>query len=167
MAPMADPSLTALADRLGVACAYHDWVGNFVTVEESTVVGVLAALGVRADTEADCAAAISELDRQHWARALPPTIVVRSGTEASFWVHVDHGAPAHVWVRMEDGTVRSGIRQADNFTPPFDLAGRLVSEATFVLPADLPLGYHRVHLRSGDRESDTPLIVTPAWLGLP
>ena len=58
MAPMADPSLTALADRLGVACAYHDWVGNFVTVEESTVVGVLAALGVRADTEADCAAAI-------------------------------------------------------------------------------------------------------------
>ena len=167
MAPMADPSLTALADRLGVACAYHDWVGNFVTVEESTVVWVLAALGVRADTEADCAAAISELDRQHWARALPPTIVVRSGTEASFWVHVDHGAPAHVWVRMEDGTVRSGIRQADNFTPPFDLAGRLVGEATFVLPADLPLGYHRVHLRSGDRESDTPLIVTPAWLGLP
>ncbi len=138
-----------------------------MTVEESTVVGVLAALGVRADTEADCAAAISELDRQHWARALPPTIVVRSGTEASFWVHVDHGAPAHVWVRMEDGTVRSGIRQADNFTPPFDLAGRLVGEATFVLPADLPLGYHRVHLRSGDRESDTPLIVTPAWLGLP
>lgn len=164
---MADPSLTALADRLGVACAYHDWVGNFVTVEESTVVGVLAALGVRADTEADCAAAISELDRQHWARALPPAIVIRSGTEASFWVHVDHGAPAHVWVRMEDGTVRSGIRQADNFTPPFDLAGRLVGEATFVLPADLPLGYHRVHLRSGDRESDTPLIVTPAWLGLP
>ncbi|MCL1456981.1 hypothetical protein, partial [Klebsiella pneumoniae] len=77
------------------------------------------------------------------------------------------GAPAHVWVRLEDGTVRTGIRQADNFTPPFDLDGTLIGEATFVLPADLPLGYHRVHLRSGDREFDTPLIVTPAWLGLP
>ncbi len=164
---MADPSLTALADRLGVACAYHDWVGNFVTVEDSTVVAVLAALGVHADTEEDRVAAISELDRKHWSRALPPAIVVRSGTEAPFWVHVTHGAPAQVWMRLEDGSTRSDIRQADNFTPPFDLGGRLIGEATFVLPADLPLGYHRVHLRSGDAEFDTPLIVTPAWLGLP
>jgi len=164
---MADPSLTALADRLGVACAYHDWVGNFVTVDEVTVVGVLAALGVRADTENDRIAAVAELDRQYWSRALPPTVVARSGTDAPFWVHVTHGAPARVWVRLEDGTVRSGIRQADNFTPPFDLDGRLVGEATFVLPADLPLGYHQIHLRSDDREFDTALIVTPAWLGLP
>ncbi|MEI6251349.1 MAG: 4-alpha-glucanotransferase, partial [Mycobacteriaceae bacterium] len=164
---MAEPWLTALADRLGVACAYHDWTGNFVTVEPSTVVAVLAALGVRADTKDDCAASFLMLDRQHWARALPPTIVARSGNEASFWVHVTHGAPAHVWVRLEDGTVRNDIRQADNLTPPFDLDGTLIGEATFVLPADLPLGYHRVHLRSGDREFDTALIVTPAWLGLP
>jgi 4-alpha-glucanotransferase len=167
MDAMAEPWLTALADRLGVACAYHDWTGNFVTVEPTTVVAVLAALGIRADTEVDCAAALLELDRQHWLRALPPTIVARAGSEASFWVHVTHGDPAHVWVRLEDGTVRSGIRQADNFTPPFDLDGRLVGEATFVLPADLPLGYHRVHLRSGDQEWDSPVIVTPAWLGLP
>ena len=164
---MAEPWLTALADRLGVACAYHDWTGNFLTVERSTVVGVLAALGVRADTEDDCAASLSALDRQHWARALPPTIVARSGAEASFWVHVTHGAPAHVWVGLEDGTVRSDIRQTDNFTPPFDLDGRMVGEATFVLPGDLPLGYHRVHLRSGECEFDTALIVTPSWLGLP
>jgi 4-alpha-glucanotransferase len=164
---MAEPWLTAVADRSGVACAYHDWTGNFVTVQRESVVAVLAALGVRADTEEDCAAALSGLDRAHWARALPPTIMARSGTEASFWVHVTHGDPAHVWVRLEDGTVRSGIRQADNFTPPFDLGGRLVGEATFVLPADLPLGYHRVHLRSGEQEFDTALIVTPAWLGLP
>ena len=85
----------------------------------------------------------------YWSRSLPPTVVGRAGTETSFWVHVTHGDPAHVWVRLEDGTVRTGLRQADNFTPPFDLDGRLVGEATFVLPADLPLGYHRVHLRSG------------------
>lgn len=164
---MAEPWLTAVADRLGVACAYHDWTGNFVTVEPSTVVAVLAALGVRADTEEDCAASLLELDRRHWALAMPPTVVARSGDYAAFWVHVTHGAPAHVWVRLEDGTVRSDIRQADNFTPPFDLDGTLIGEATFVLPADLPLGYHRVHLRSGEHEFDTPLIVTPAWLGLP
>lgn len=164
---MAEPSLTALADRLGVACAYHDWTGNFLTVDPSTVVAVLAALGVRADTEEDCAASVLELDRQYWARPLPATIVTRTGAETSFWVHVTHGDPAHVWVRLEDGTVRGDIRQVDNFTPPFDLGGRQIGEASFVLPGDLPLGYHRVHLRSGDQEFDTALIVTPSWLGMP
>ena len=164
---MANPSLTALADRLGVAAAYHDWVGNFLTVEDATIVAVLAACGVRADSEADCAAALSELDRRYWSRPLPPTVVARSGTETAFWVHVTHRAPAHVWIRLEDGTDRGDIRQAENFTPPFDLGDRLVGEATFVLPADLPLGYHRLHLRSGAEEFDTTLIVTPSWLGLP
>ncbi len=32
---------------------------------------------------------------------------------------------------------------------------------------DLPLGYHRVHLRSGDSQTSTALIMTPDWLGLP
>ena len=141
MGIMAEPWLTSLADRLGVACAYHDWAGNFVTVEPSTVIAVLAALGLRADTETDCAASHSELDRRHWRRALPPTIIARSGTETSFWVHVTHGDPAQLWVRLEDGTVRGGIRQADNFTPPFDLDGTLIGEATFVCqPGNIPRG---------------------------
>lgn len=164
---MAEPWLTALADRMGVACAYHDWTGNFVTVDPTTVVAVLAALGLQADTEADCAAALVDLDRRHWARALPETTVARSGVETSLWVHVTHGAPADVWIQLEDGSVRAGLRQADNFTPPFDLDGTLIGEATFVLPADLPLGYHRIHLRSEDHQFDSALIVTPSWLGLP
>ena len=164
---MTDSPLIALAERMGVATAYHDWVGNFNPVDRATVVAVLAALGVRAETDDDCAAAHVEQDRRYWSRALPTTVVARSGAEATFRVHVTHGSPAHVWVRLEDGTARDGIRQVDNFTPPFDLGGRWVGEASFVLPADLPLGYHRLHLRSGADEFDTLLIVTPAWLGLP
>ena len=167
MAGVTEPALRELAERLGVAAAYHDWAGNFVSVDESTVIAALTALGVRADTEEHCAAALSEQDRKHWARALPATLVARSGTPTSFWVHVTHGDPVQVWVRLEDGTERTDLIQADNFTPPFDLDGRLVGEATFVLPTDLPLGYHRLHLRTGGREFDTALILTPAWLGLP
>ena len=167
MTTMSNPSLAELARRLGVATEYYDWVGHLKAVETSTIIAVLAALGVKADTEKDCVAVLSEQDRQHWRRGLPPTIVTRSDTEAHFWVHVTHGDPAQVWVLLEDGTVRTDVRQVDNFTPPFTLDGRLVGEATFVLPAGLPLGYHRVQLRSGDLEFDAPLIVTPAWLGLP
>src|SRR6202453_5228105 len=64
-------------------------------------------------------------------------------------------------------TVRGGVQQVENFTPPFDLDGRWVGEASFVLPSDLPLGYHRVHLLSRDLQTSTALIVTPDWLGLP
>ena len=98
---------------------------------------------------------------------MPATIVGRTGEQIRFWVHVTHGDPAEVWLQLEDGTVRGGVQQVDNFTPPFDLDGRWIGEASFVLPADLPLGYHRVHLRSGDSETSTALIVTPDWLGLP
>ncbi|OBK63111.1 4-alpha-glucanotransferase [Mycobacterium gordonae] len=165
------PSLVELARRLGIATSYQDWSGQQVLVPEATLVAVLGARGVSAGTEHDRNAALSAHLRSHWARSLPPTIVGRAGTPLRFWVHVTHGAPAEVWLQLEDGTELSGpesrIMQVDNFTPPFDLDGRQVGEASFLLPGDLPLGYHRVHLRSGDHQASTALIVTPDWLGLP
>jgi 4-alpha-glucanotransferase len=161
------PSLVELAVRFGIATDYEDWTRRRVDVPENTLVAVLAALGVAAATEPERSAALTAHDRAYWSRPLPATIVGRAGTQAPFWVHVTHGHPAEVWLQLEDGTVRAGIRQADNFATPFDLDGRAVGEATFVLPDDLPLGYHRVHLRSGNAEASAALIVTPGWLGLP
>ncbi|MCV7195013.1 4-alpha-glucanotransferase [Mycobacterium angelicum] len=161
------PSLVELARRFGIATGYDDWTGRQVLVPETTLVAVLAALGVAADTEQQRNAALTAQLRSYWARPLPPTIVGRAGAQTRFWVHVTHGAPAEVRLQLEDGTVRGGLIQVDNFTPPFDLDGRWIGEASFVLPADLPLGYHRVQLRSGDHQASTALIVTPDWLGLP
>lgn len=161
------PSLIELARRYGVATEYEDWSGRRVRVAEATLKAVLGALGVAADDEQERNVALTAKLRSHWARPLPPTIVGRTGEQIRFWAHVTHGDPAEVWLQLEDGTVRGGVAQVDNFTPPFDLDGRWVGEASFLLPADLPLGYHRVHLRSGDAETSTALIVTPDWLGLP
>jgi 4-alpha-glucanotransferase len=161
------PSLVELARRFGIATDYDDWSGRRVGVTETTLVAVLAALGVAAGTELQRSAALTAHDRAYWSRPLPATILGRAGTQTSFWVHVTHGHPAEVWLQLEDGTVRTGIRQVDNFAAPFDLDGRSIGEASFVLPGDLPLGYHRVHLRSGDEEASAALIVTPGWLGLP
>jgi 4-alpha-glucanotransferase len=161
------PSLVELAGRFGIATDYVDWSGRRVGVPESTLIAVLAALGIPAADEAERNAARAAHERGHWSRALPPTILGQAGTQTTFWVHVIHGQPAEVWVVLEDGTVRTRIRQVDNFTPPFDLDGRRIGEASFVLPDDLPLGYHRVHLRSGEDEASAAVIVTPAWLGVP
>lgn len=162
-----EPSLTELAHRFAVATEYEDWTGKPVAVERSTLIAVLASLGVDAETEDGRMAALARHERDHWQRSLPPTIVGRDDSETSFWVHVPHGAPAEVSICLEDGSIRSDIRQVDNFTPPFELHGQRIGEATFVLPAGLPLGYHRVHLRSGGHEATAPLIITPSWLGMP
>ncbi|MGC2796268.1 MAG: 4-alpha-glucanotransferase [Mycobacterium sp.] len=161
------PSLAELAGRFGIAADYEDWSGRRINVPESTLVAVLAAFGVAAATEPERSVALSAHQSGHWSRALPPTILGRPGAQTTFWVHVSHGQPAEVWLQLEDGTVRTGIRQVDNFAAPFDLDGRWIGEASFVLPDDLPLGYHRVHLRSGTQEASAALIVTPGWLGLP
>ncbi|MGO9098586.1 MAG: 4-alpha-glucanotransferase [Mycobacterium sp.] len=161
------PSLAELAGYFGIATEYQDWSGRRIEVPQSTLVAVLAAFGVAAATESERGAAHTAHDRRYWSRALPPTILGRPGAPTTFWVHVTHGQPAEVWLRLEDGTIRTEIRQVDNFTAPFDLDGRSIGEASFVLPDDLPLGYHRVHVRSGDHEASAALIVTPSWLGLP
>ncbi|KUI31889.1 4-alpha-glucanotransferase [Mycobacterium sp. IS-1742] len=161
------PSLVELAARHGVATHYEDWSGTQVAVPESTLIAVLAALGVAAADDEQRAAALTQHDRMYWQRSLPPTILARTGSTSSFWVHVTHGDAVEVWVALEDGSTRTALRQLRNDTPPFDLDGRQVGEASFELPADLPLGYHRVHMRSGTVEADAPLIVSPATPPVP
>ncbi|RDH76496.1 4-alpha-glucanotransferase [Mycolicibacterium moriokaense] len=160
-------SLGELARRYGVATGYDDWTGQRVEVSENTLVAVLAALGVSATTDDERVAALAAHDREYWSRSLPPTIVTRADAETSFWVHVTHGDPVGLWIRLEDGSVRAGMRQLENHTPPYELDDQLIGEATFELPGDLPLGYHRLYIQAGSSESSTPLIVVPAKLELP
>ena len=146
-----DAGLVDLAGRYGVATDYVDWTGRWAAVPESTLVAVLGALGVPASTPRERAAAVVSHDRAYWSKSLPPT-------DREPGRHRDHrsGCMSPTAIPRTSGCgsrtarVRSGVRQLDNFTPPYDLDGRLIGEATFALPADLPLGYHRVHLRSGD-----------------
>ena len=72
-----DPVLAELAGRLGVATEYDDWVGTRVQVAESTLVAVLSALGVDADTVESRVNSAFELDRRHWQLRLPPTTVAQ------------------------------------------------------------------------------------------
>lgn len=161
------PSLVELAGRHGVATDFQDWTGAHRPVSEETLVAVLAALGVAAADEDERGRALADVERRYWERCVTETIVTQAGRTSSFWVHVDHGQSVGTWIRLEDGTVRTGVRQLVNDTPPYDLDGRLVGEASFELPADLPLGYHRLHVRAGAREAVATLIVTPPTLRLP
>ncbi|MGV0813068.1 4-alpha-glucanotransferase [Mycolicibacterium boenickei] len=160
-------ALLELARRYGVAAEFDDWTGRRTAVAESTLVAVLEALGVPAGTEQERNDALAAHDRQYWQHSLPPIVLGRAGVASSFWVHVTHGEPAEVTLLLEDGTERGGLRQLENNRAPYDLGGRWIGEATFELPADLPLGYHRLRLRSAEHYTETTVVVSPATLDLP
>ena len=157
------PDLADLARAYDVVTDYVDWKGRQVYVPTATVEAVLSAMGVDLG---DPASALYRRREDAWRRALPPCVVATRGTARWVPVHVTHGDGVQVTAELEDGTVRE-LPQVDNWVEPREVDGRLVGEATFEVPGDLPPGYHRLRASSGRRSSSTPLIMTPAFLGLP
>lgn len=163
--------LAELAAAHGVATDFTDWTGNHARIEPSTLRAVLAALGVDASDEAAVEVALEETRNKPWRRMLPPTTVMRADHAAELRVHVPAGTPVHVSVQTEQG--RSfALRQIDNFEADRTIDGARVGEASFELPAGMPLGYHLIHAESPQPAGDPVLamghlIVTPARLGVP
>ncbi|HET7661634.1 MAG TPA: 4-alpha-glucanotransferase, partial [Oryzihumus sp.] len=155
-----------LARAHGVATEYWDWQGNHVVVSESTIVAVLAALGVDASSGDRARAALEAVELRSWRQVLPPVVVCRLGWTPWVPVHLDDGASVQVWVTLEGGGRRE-VRQVDRWVEPRQVDGRAVGEATFELPGDLPLGWHTLHARLGSGTVTTPVVVTPARLTLP
>lgn len=160
------PELIELAHALGVATEFWDWQGRHTVVPRRTVVAALAAMGVDAGTEVAVDASLRQVRDRPWQRVLPDVLVVRQGQGLRIPVHVDHGTPVQVWVELEDGEQRD-LDQLDHWVDPRLVSGRLIGEASFDLPTDLPLGWHRLHARHDGGEADRPLVVTPAVLPLP
>ncbi|HEY0775737.1 MAG TPA: 4-alpha-glucanotransferase, partial [Nocardioidaceae bacterium] len=159
--------LLELAKARGVATEYWDWRGNHVQVPGETIVAVLAAMDIDASSPGLAAAALTAETEARWRRMLPPSVVTTQGEGTTCWVHVPHGSDVELWIELESGSTRRGLAQLDNPVAPFPLDGGQVGEALFAVPTGLPLGYHRLHARSGSLESSCTLIVTPDWLGLP
>ncbi len=160
--------LARLAGAHGVATWYGSWRHGRVEVSTATVVAVLAAMGVDASTPRAVAAALADAEQRPWRRILPPVVVVTDEQRTSVRVHMPHGSAVGVRIELEGGGDRR-LDQEEHGVPPRPVDGALVGEASFVLPAGLPLGWHELVAdvaQTGERAS-APLVVTPARLALP
>jgi 4-alpha-glucanotransferase len=128
-----DGDLGKLAEAYGVMTSYEDWHRERREVSADSVVGVLALLGVDATTPAAAARALDEVRTSRRLAMLPGTLVVRQGTARPL---AEPGT-----IVLEDGT----------------------SCAVTEVPADLPLGWHR--LSTG--RQDMTLVVVPDRLPEP
>ncbi|MEP7019150.1 MAG: 4-alpha-glucanotransferase [Pseudonocardiales bacterium] len=165
--PPADSALVELAAAFGVATEYWDWQGQHVAVPDQTLAAVLAALGVDTSGEQSRVAAVERRRTEPWRSVLPSYVVAREGVRRTVEIHVDHGAGVDVWIELEGGLFHSDLTQAENSQPPREIDGRVVGEASFVIPDDLVPGYHSLCAYSGGGQSRSELIVAPSWLGVP
>ncbi|MFQ6172880.1 4-alpha-glucanotransferase [Oryzobacter sp. R7] len=164
------PRLVELAHAHGVATEYWDWLGEHVTVSADAIRAVLTALGVEAGDDAAVETALEGVDLAPWRRTLPPTVVTREGWTPWVHVHVAAGSAVALEVVLEDGSSRR-VPQVEHLVEPREVDGRLVGEATFALPGDLPLGWHRLLATADDpvdaATTEAVLVVTPQRLEPP
>lgn len=162
--------LENLATAYGFSLTYRGLTNETVASPRESLVTLLQALDVPLSDDPSDEELSEALDtwRRHWAtRPLPPVLVAKEGEEKSFTVHVPEGAPADVWVTLEDGST-SPVYQDENWNPPTWRDGIEWGEASFHTRGDLPVGWYRIHLASTSEQAEIAqectLVVTPRLL---
>ena len=162
-----DP-LTELTTLYGIGSAYHDFRGELHEVSRESRVAILQAMGIDASSDDAIAKSIHAFDTSHWMRTLPPTLVVPGGVvpQLSVTIPSDLRAKEVSWtITLEDGQQRQGVARLRDLEvqAKANAEARNFKRVSLPLPADLPLGYHRVSvLLDTGLAGDTRLIVTPA-----
>lgn len=156
-------ALVELAEALGVATHYWSQDGVYVDVAASTLSAVTAALGADPTSTESIARSLTEITLRPWRRVLPPVFVMIQGQQQRLPVHVLHGESVRVELRCEDGTALQ-LMQLDHWVDPREVDGQLIGEASFLLPIDLPLGWHVLTATTDTESTQAPLVVTPQRL---
>lgn len=168
-----DRSLLAqVAEAYGVATEFWTDEGGLKEIPSQTIIKVLGAMQIDSTTEERCHEALEAARTRPWRLTLPECSVVRQGTLAHIPVHLPDGSGVTMEILLENGGSFE-IFQADIYTRPQEIEGKVIGQATFVLPTNVPLGYHTIRVRivpPGKIEgeiSEAPLIIVPETLPLP
>ncbi len=160
--------LERLAELCGVERGYEDVFHEWHETPATAIRAVLAALGVKAASDAEIEASIAEVERDARRRVVPPVTVLRAATlRGGVRIHVPEGALARTlaWrIVEEDGELREERFDPLNLKPAgeFDVGDRRVHAFELPLPADLREGYHWLSiLESGAAIGEGMLVVAP------
>ncbi|GJD53539.1 hypothetical protein OPKNFCMD_6316 [Methylobacterium crusticola] len=150
-----------LADRVGIAADYTDAFGQNVATPLAVRRGVLAALGLPADTEAQARASLAQVEALRDG-LVPPLLPVEARRASRVPVRLGAGSPG----AGSPGTGPGGILSwrlldergsaRDGRTPVSAGDG----EPSFDLPPLTP-GYHRLSVTLGDQRAEATVIAAP------
>jgi len=153
--------LRLLADELGIIPEYVAQTGREVRVtSDETRRVVLAALGVDASTDDAALGSLAAIRDLESRRLMPAVRVVERGQASAGVFSVRRPPP-----RSARGAWRLELEREDGGRHVTEGPGRGGGSVRVALPADLPLGYHRLRLAlsAGGREwiDEQTLIVVP------
>ncbi|HSK98487.1 MAG TPA: 4-alpha-glucanotransferase, partial [Euzebyales bacterium] len=153
-------ALTRLAAAAGVAVSYTA-AGATVTPPDGTLRAVLTALGHPCHDEDDARRSLGRLRTRPWARPIDPIAIHWRDDRQPTRVTFSAGDPerCELSLTLEDGSARDLPTAVWGGTRRLD--GEMRRRATVELPADLPLGYHRLTITDRGRTAACTVIVAP------
>ena len=164
---MLDALIDQLAQQRGIGDAYHDYRGELRTISRESKTAILTAMGCPVDDAAAMERALREGERRRWRAALPEIVVVHAGrSTVPLAVPVDALEDTVHWrVACEDGREWRGQCRVAELpeTERAEIDGRWHMLRRFDLPAEIPHGYHELHVDVGTppRHGSCALIVAP------
>lgn len=165
--------LDRLAALVGIEPYFHDIFGTRRDTGDATKRALIAAMGLRAGTDAEVADSLRKLEERAWSRPLPPVAVVTEGAEIAVPVAARIGLDGAMlsWTLTEEG---GAVHRGDiPFAALADLDRRDVGGAAYrrrslVLPARPGPGYHELTVTlAGGGTASMRLIVAPGRCVLP
>ena len=158
--------LRELARLYGVQTAYYDVERQRRRATPEVLMVVLQALGAPLASAADVPAALRARRREPWQRMVEPVTVVWQGGETAVELRRaagGAGAPVDARLTLESDTVREWRWAADALVAvdTADVDGQRYVVQRGALPADLPLGYHRLALESAGERAESLLLHAP------
>lgn len=162
----ASEPLVMLARTCGVSTDYYAHSGQRVQCSADAIRAALAAMGIDASTDEACRESLATLEDHLWLRVVPPVTVLREAQSREIPVHIPHGLDVAVRLIKEDGG-QVELRQLDRLVSPRQVGNSLIGRATFLIPEDLPLGWHQLEAVAAGRRGRGFVVVTPERIEIP
>ena len=155
--------LIRLAKLVGVGTSYVGMSHDYHEIDDDVLIEVLAALGIDASSESAQLIAIRRILNERYARLVAPTVLHIAGSEDRVLVNTGILDVPSASITLENGEPYQGTIEVGpgDGSQAYDLDGTFISNAAVVIPADLPIGYHTLHVKVADRVQDATLISAP------
>lgn len=160
--------LIQLAKLYNVMTAYTSDTGKLVEIPDDVIQAVLAGFGVDASNPQKARAAAKKAMYERRTRLIRGTVVAVEGKRSRVTVNHRLDEIPKASLTLENGEPYVGHIGNDSSA---DMAAYPVDDSYFVssslvIPEDVPMGYHRLHVETESASADATLIVAPSSVPL-
>lgn len=161
--------LIRLAKLVGIGTSYVGQSNDYHEIDDDVLVAVLAALGVDASSDDAIEASMNGILRQRRSRLVAPTVLHTAGREDRISVNTPILTVPTATITLENGEPYQGtiVADGDGSRRAHLVDGVFIAPASLVIPADVPVGYHTLHVTVDGRTEDATLISAPERVELP